>query len=122
MRSKFREANDTLDAAKARAEQATQLLEILKNEHSDAKSQSLIEMSKELQNDRLRKYQLKRESKEQQERIQYLARLIKNKDEANFKMETKAANFEGEMIRMKETYRDLDNERQKRFMRQRFEF
>ena len=36
-------------------------------------------------------------------------------------METKAANFEGEMIRMKEHYRELDNERQKKFMRQRFD-
>jgi len=48
IRSKFREAKDTLDAARARADQAQQLLDTLKNEHNDAKSQSLIDMSKKL--------------------------------------------------------------------------
>ena len=56
MRSQFREIKDSHDAAIARAEQAEQLRGMLKNDTNDAKSQSLIEMSKKLQNDRLKKY------------------------------------------------------------------
>ena len=56
MRSQFREIKDSHDAAIARAEQAEQLRDMLKNDTNDAKSQSLIEMSKKLQSDRLKKY------------------------------------------------------------------
>ena len=57
----------------------------------------MIELSSKLQNDRLKKYRLKRETGELQERVTYMSRLIKNKDEAVFKLEEKAARFEGEM-------------------------
>ena len=57
-------------------------------------------MSKKLQSDRLKKYQLKRQNQEQDERISYLSRLLKNKDESVFKLEEKAAKFEGEMHRI----------------------
>ena len=78
-------------------------------------------MSKKLQSDRLKKYQLKRQTQEQDERISYLSRLLKNKDESVFKLEEKAAKFEGEMHRIQEEYREKDNQRQRKFLRQRFD-
>ena len=44
-----------------------------------------------------------------------MSRLIKNKDEAIFKLEEKAARFEGEMHKEQERYRELDNQRQRKF-------
>ena len=60
MRTKFREMQDTYDAAKAQAEEAQNLSNKLKIEHNDEKSRNLIEMSSKLQKDRLKKYQLTR--------------------------------------------------------------
>ena len=51
----------------------------------------------------------------------YLSRLVKNKDEAVFKLEEKASRFEGDVHRMQEEYRELDNQRQRKFLRTRFD-
>lgn len=56
-------------------------------------------MSVKLQNDRLKKYKLKRENATLNERITFMDKQIKNKDEALDKLEAKAAKFEGEMHR-----------------------
>lgn len=53
--------------------------------------------------------------------MKWLERLNKNKDDAIFKLETKCAKAEGEMHRVKEEYRQLDNERQRKFLRSRFD-
>lgn len=121
MRTKFREMQDTYDMAKAQAEEAQNLSNKLKLEHNDEKSRNLIEMSSKLQKDRLKKYQLQRKMQEQDEKLKWLERLNKNKDDAIFKLETKCAKAEGEMHRVKEEYRQLDNERQRKFLRSRFD-
>lgn len=51
----------------------------------------------------------------------YLSRLVKNKDEAVFKLEEKASRFEGDVHRMQEEYREIDNQRQRKFLRTRFD-
>jgi len=50
-----------------------------------------------------------------------MSRMIKNKDDALFKLEEKAAEFEGEMHRVKQEYEDKDNARQRKFLRTRYE-
>ena len=115
IRAEYRQAKDTLDAANSRAEQATLLLDKLRNEHTDGMSQSLIELSEKLESDRLKKYRLERETNDLNERVTYLSRLIKNKDESIFKLEQTAAKFEGDMHKAEEKYRELDNQRQRKF-------
>ena len=105
MRTKFREMQNDYDQAKANAEEAQNLSSKLKLEHPDEKSRNLIEMSAKLQKDRLKKYQLTRKMQEQDEKLKWLERLNKNKDDAIFKLETKCAKAEGEMHRIKEEYR-----------------
>ena len=121
MRVKFREMEDTYDKAKASAEEAQNLSNKLKIEHADEKSRNLIEMSGKLQNDRLKKYQLQRQVQDKDEKLKWLERLNKNKDDAIFKLETKCSKAEGEMHRVKEEYRQLDNERQRKFLRSRYD-
>ena len=74
-------------------------------------------MSSQLQKDRLRKYQLERKMQEQEEKLNRLERLNKNKDDSIFKFEAKTAKAEGEMHRVIEDYRDKDNARQRKFMK-----
>ena len=121
MRAKFREMQDTHDTAISQAESATALFNQLKHDNNDTKSRSLIEMSSQLQKDRLRKYQLERKMQEQEEKLKWLERLNKNKDDSIFKFEAKTAKAEGEMHRVIEDYRDKDNARQRKFMKQRFD-
>jgi lipase chaperone LimK len=78
-------------------------------------------MSRKLQTDRAKWYKLKREHGDEKERADYLARLLKNKEEAMFKMEAKASKLEGDIHRIKEEYRQQDNDRQKKFFMKRFE-
>ena len=77
-------------------------------------------MSKKLQTDNLRKYQLERESQELNERVNYLSRLLKNKDEAIFKLENEASTLQGEVIKIQENYRQIDNRRQRELIRSRY--
>ena len=50
-----------------------------------------------------------------------MSKMIKNKDDSLFKLEEKAAQYEGEMHRIKQEYIDKDNARQKKFFRTRYE-
>ena len=94
IRSQYRAAQDKLDKADARAETAALLEEKLKNATQDQKSKDLIEISQKLQSAKLKEYQQKRKAEELDERVNYMQKLIKNKDESLFKLEEKAATFE----------------------------
>lgn len=56
-----------------------------------------------------------------QERVTYLERLVKTKDENMFKLEERASQLEGDVHRIQEEYREMDNRRQRQFFRTRFD-
>ena len=111
VKNKLADSNNRLDQAKEDILTAHKLKEKLLTEHKDQKSQSLVEMSKELQAARLEGFRLNRKNKELDERCSYLQKVIKDTEDRIVALEQSETQAKGDLVRVKEEYAEKDNAR-----------
>lgn len=64
---------------------------------------------------RLESYRKERAAQEAEEKVTYLQRRLKNRNEEVYKLEKKTVESENQMIKQKEEHRKLENERLHKF-------
>lgn len=115
VRAEKRELEEKVDTATARADHLKKLEETLRNSTNEKLSSQFMKMSEEFQQIRLGEFRHKRAINELEERVTYLSRLLKSKNEAVAELEERAASMEGQMRQEQERFRRQENERNRKF-------
>lgn len=83
-----------MDASRAKAEHASDMLEKLQRSRPNELSDKLVELSEKHQTIRLNELRAVRKAEEQDEKVKYLSALLKGKNESMAQLEEKASKAE----------------------------